>query len=190
VRPDELEFRPENAHVVNHSGMTVLVAAKTMSLFTMDPLSEAVLQYCENKRRFTLEEVVNQLSTDFVSEDVAHVVREFMNVDVLVGHQHSGAVALPHVDTEHFPMSSLVLNVTNKCNLHCTYCYEPDGAKYGPTPVRMEWETARTSVDFLFEKAGKNREVNIVFFGGEALLNFKLMKQVVEYAENKGAAVG
>ena len=31
MRPDELEFRPENAHVVNHSGMTVLVAAKTMT---------------------------------------------------------------------------------------------------------------------------------------------------------------
>ena len=44
MRPGELEFRPENAHVVNHSGMTVLVAAKTMSLFTMDPLSEAVLR--------------------------------------------------------------------------------------------------------------------------------------------------
>ncbi len=77
-----------------------------------------------------------------------------MNVEVLVGHQNSGAVALPFVDTEHFPMSSLVLNVTNKCNLHCTYCYEPDGAKYGPAPVRMEWETARTSVDFLFREGG------------------------------------
>jgi len=71
VRPDELEFRPENAHVVNHSGMSVLVAAKTMSLFTMDPLSEAVLRYCESKRRFTLEEVVSHLSNDFVGEDIA-----------------------------------------------------------------------------------------------------------------------
>jgi uncharacterized protein len=190
VRPDELEFRPENAHVVNHSGMSVLVAAKTMSLFTMDPLSEAVLRYCETKRRFTLDDVVRHLSNDFVGEDIAHVVKEFMNVDVVVGQQSSGAVALPFVDTEHFPLSSLVLNVTNKCNLHCTYCYEPDGAKYGPAPVRMEWDTARASVDFLFEKAGRNREVNIVFFGGEALLNFKLMKQVVEYAENKGVVAG
>jgi len=40
----------------------------------------------------------------------------------------------------------------------------------------MEWETARTSVDFLFEKAGGNREVNLIFFGGEALLNIKLMQ--------------
>ena len=143
--PDELEFRPENAHVVNHSGMTVLVAAKTMSLFTMDPLSEAVLQYCESKRRFTLEDVVKQLAQpagEFVGEDVAHVVREFMNVDVLMGGQNSAPTALPFVDTEKFPLSSLVLNVTNKCNLHCTYCYEPDGAKYGPAPVRMEWNGA------------------------------------------------
>jgi uncharacterized protein len=190
MRPGELEFRPENAHLVSHGGLTVLVAAKTMSLFTMDPLSEAVLRYCETNRRFTLDEVVDQLSGDFAGEDVAQVVNEFMNVDVLSGHQSSGVASLPFVDTEQFPLSSLVLNVTNKCNLHCTYCYEPDGAKYGPAPVRMEWETARSSVDFLFEKAGKNREVNIVFFGGEALLNFKLMKQVVDYAETRGAGAG
>ena len=149
-----------------------------------------MLQFCQTKRRFTLDEVVTQLSHDYVGEDIADVVREFMNVDVLVGGQSSAPVALPLVDTERVPPSSLVLNVTNKCNLHCTYCYEPDGAKYGPAAVRMEWETARSSVDFLFEKAGRNRELNIVFFGGEALLNFKLMKQVVDYAENKSVAAG
>jgi uncharacterized protein len=190
MRPGELEYRPENAHVVSHQGLTVLVAAKTMSLFTMDPLSQAVLRYCQEKRRFTLEEAVNQLSADFVGQDVASVIREFMSVDVLMGEQGSIPAPLPLVDTSKFPLSSLVLNVTNKCNLHCTYCYEPDGAKYGPAPIRMEWDTARASVDMLLEKSGKNREVNIVFFGGEALLNFKLMKRVVAYAEQKGGEAG
>ncbi len=195
MRPDELEFRPENAHVVSHDGMTVLVAARTMSLFTMDALSEAVLNYCRDKRRFTLQEAVAQLASDFVGrnvgqEDIAQALREFVNLDVLVGDRGTGVPALPFIDTAQFPLSALVLNVTNKCNLHCTYCYEPDGAKYGPAPVRMEWDTARASVDFLFEKAGRNREVNIVFFGGEALLNFKLMKQTVDYAERKGASAG
>src|SRR5262249_4895812 len=93
-------------------------------------------------------------------------------------------------DIEHFPLGSLVLNVANKCNLHCSYCYEPEGAKYGSSPVQMDWETARTSVDFLFQKAGNNREVNVIFFGGEALLNFKLMREVVDYAEEQGRERG
>ena len=75
-----------------------------------------------------------------------------------------------------------------RCNLHCTYCYEPEGAKYGPSPVQMDWDTARESVDFLFKKSGQSKEINLIFFGGEALLNFKLMRQIVAYAGEKAEA--
>jgi uncharacterized protein len=54
----------------------------------------------------------------------------------------------------------------------------------------MDWETARSSVDFLFTRAGKSPHVNLVFFGGEALLNFPLLKRVVEYAEERARDAG
>ena len=66
---------------------------------------------------------------------------------------------MPVLDVEQFPVSSLVVNVANKCNLHCTYCYEPEEAKYGPAPVQMDWPTAQASVDFLFQnwvRAGRS----------------------------------
>ncbi|MBV8841373.1 MAG: hypothetical protein JO307_01055, partial [Bryobacterales bacterium] len=75
----------------------------------------------------------------------------------------------------HFPLQTLVLNLTNQCNLSCQYCYEygedrvatPEGK-----PKFMDFETAKASVDFLLEQsAGRNR-VHITFFGGETLMNF------------------
>ena len=91
-----------------------------------------------------------------------------------------------------FPLATLVLNVTNKCNLSCTYCYEygedkiadpgPDGRERA---AMMTAETAQKSVDLLFEQAANRRDVSITFFGGETLLNFGTIRSTVEYAEAK-----
>jgi uncharacterized protein len=181
----QLQFRPENAHVVPYGEGKILVAAKSMSLFVMDAVSEAILRYAQAQPRCTLDQMTQALTGTFSTEEVAETIQEFVRLHIFVTTQATPTVIQPVIDVEHFPVSSLVVNVANKCNLHCTYCYEPEAAKYGSSPVQMDWDTARASVDFLFQKAGKSREVNLIFFGGEALLNFKLMREVVAYAEEK-----
>jgi uncharacterized protein len=54
----------------------------------------------------------------------------------------------------------------------------------------MEWEIAKTSVDFFFKDSAERRSVHITFFGGETLMNFPLLKKVVEYATEKAASEG
>ncbi len=92
-----------------------------------------------------------------------------------------------------FPLQTLVLNLTNQCNLSCQYCYEfgedkvatPEGK-----PKFMDLETAKASVDFLLEQSAGRKGVHITFFGGETLMNFPLLKNVVAYANEKAAAQG
>ncbi len=186
----ELHFHPENAHAVTYGARKILVAAKSMSLFVMDPVAEAIVAYAQAQRRSDLALLTQELADRFSAQEVAETVQELVNLHVFTTTERQPQRTQPILDVSHFPVGSLVLNVANKCNLHCTYCYEPEAAKYGPAPVQMEWETARTSVDFLFAKAGGNREVNLIFFGGEALLNIKLMRQIVAYAEEQGQAAG
>jgi uncharacterized protein len=91
-----------------------------------------------------------------------------------------------------FPLQTLVLNLTNQCNLACAYCYEygadkvatPDGK-----PKFMDFETARSAVDMLFGESSGRRGVHITFFGGETLMNFGLLQRVVEYATAQAAAL-
>ncbi len=95
-----------------------------------------------------------------------------------------------------FPLATLVLNVTNKCNLSCTYCYEygedrlteGSGSKGAGKP-KMDDDTARQSIDFLLRSSGDRPQVSITFFGGETLLNFPAIRAAVEYAEAKAATV-
>lgn len=179
----QLLFRPENAHVIRTSGGNVLVAAKSMSLFVMDPLADAVLAYAQTHSRVSENELVHALANRFSTTDIQETIKELVRLHVFVSGQPEIKPIRPIVDVERFPLGSLVLNVANKCNLHCSYCYEPEAAKYSSSPVQMDWDTARQSIDFLFQRAGGNREVSICFFGGEALLNFKLLRAIVAYAE-------
>jgi uncharacterized protein len=86
-----------------------------------------------------------------------------------------------------------VLNVTNQCNLACTYCYEFGADKIATPagkPKYMALETAKSSVDFLLAGSGNREAVHITFFGGETLMNFRLLRDVVGYANEQAAAQG
>lgn len=76
---------------------------------------------------------------------------------------------------------TITLVVTEACNLRCNYCVYKH--KYGsPTTLqRMNWDVARGAVDFLMSHSSKVDEVSIGFYGGEPLLRYDLLKQVVAY---------
>jgi len=93
-----------------------------------------------------------------------------------------------------FPLATLVLNVTNKCNLSCTYCYEYGADKLTaanapPGRAMMLPETSRQSIDFLLRSSQDRPVVTITFFGGETLLNFTTIRAAVEYAEEQALRV-
>ncbi len=104
------------------------------------------------------------------------------------GHQET-----PQEPVENFPLQSLVMNLTNQCNLSCQYCYEfgedkvatPEGK-----PKFMSEEVAKASVDHLLLSSQGRRAIHITFFGGETLMNFPMLKWVVGYATEKAAEAG
>ncbi len=85
-------------------------------------------------------------------------------------------------------VQNVTLLVTQKCNLRCTYCYA-DGGGYGTGDV-MTHRTARRAVNWLIERSGKVKKLRIGFIGGEPLLNFPLIQDVVQYALERGRECG
>ena len=76
----------------------------------------------------------------------------------------------------------LTLIVTNECNMNCKYCYATSG-QYGYTPEKMSFETAKLILDTLFKKY--NYIKTIMFFGGQPLINSKLISEVCDYISEK-----
>ena len=93
------------------------------------------------------------------------------------------------------PLQTLVVNVTNQCNLACTYCYEYGEDKIvdtenGKQPKFMSEQTARESVEFMLRESKDNPTAHMTFFGGETLMNFPVLQSTVAYARRRAAEVG
>lgn len=84
-------------------------------------------------------------------------------------------------------ISSITLMVVQDCNLRCKYCYGGDG-QYSEKGF-MSLDIAKESVDFLMKNSSREK-VSIVFFGGEPLVNFTLIKEVVAYSKELGKEYG
>lgn len=80
-------------------------------------------------------------------------------------------------------IKALCLNVAHTCNLDCSYCFAGQG-KYKGEQALMLVETGRKAIDFLIEHSGSRRNLEVDFFGGEPLLNWQMVKDVVTYARS------
>ena len=80
-------------------------------------------------------------------------------------------------------IKALCLLVTHSCNLCCSYCFASQGSFHGQEGL-MSFETGRRALDFLVENSGFRRNLEVDFFGGEPLMNFKVCQQLVAYARS------
>ena len=78
-------------------------------------------------------------------------------------------------------VKALCLHIAHTCNLNCSYCFASQGKYKGERAV-MSFEVGKRALDFLIENSGTRRNLEVDFFGGEPLLNFEVVKQLVEYA--------
>ena len=80
-------------------------------------------------------------------------------------------------------IKALCLHVSHACNLTCEYCFAGEGQYHGQRAL-MSLETGRRAIDFLIANSGARRNLEVDFFGGEPLLNWDVVKGIVEYARS------
>ena len=80
-------------------------------------------------------------------------------------------------------VKALCLHIAHTCNLNCAYCFASQG-KYNGDRAVMSFEVGKQALDFLIANSGKRRNLEVDFFGGEPLMNFDVVKQLVAYARS------
>ena len=80
-------------------------------------------------------------------------------------------------------VKALCLHIAHTCNLSCAYCFASQG-KYSGDRALMSFETGKRALDFLIENSGSRRNLEVDFFGGEPLMNFDVVKRLVQYARS------
>ena len=80
-------------------------------------------------------------------------------------------------------VKALCLHIAHTCNLNCEYCFASQGKYHGERAV-MSFEVGKRALDFLVENSGSRRNLEVDFFGGEPLMNFQVVKDLVAYARS------
>ena len=80
-------------------------------------------------------------------------------------------------------VKALCMHVAHTCNLNCSYCFASQGKYHGDRAV-MSFEVGKQALDFLIANSGSRRNLEVDFFGGEPLMNFDVVKQLVAYARS------
>jgi uncharacterized protein len=183
------EFHPFEAF-----GARFLYMVPSAGIFRMDDVACAVLDLLAEGDR-TADDVCDALASRFGNDRVRETLDELTEIRA-VGEVGAPAAQVPNdLPPADFPLNTVVLNVTNKCNLACTYCYEYGEDKivdtqYGKAPKFMSEETAEESVEFLLAESKGMEVAHLTFFGGETLLNFPVLQRTVAYARRRAAEEG
>ena len=80
-------------------------------------------------------------------------------------------------------VKALCLHVAHTCNLNCSYCFASQGKYHGDRTL-MSFEVGKQALDFLMDHSGSRTNLEVDFFGGEPLMNWDVVKQLVEYARS------
>ena len=81
------------------------------------------------------------------------------------------------------PITALCLHVSHDCNLRCQYCFASTG-DFGTGRKIMDIETAKRAIDFVIQRSGSRRNIEVDFFGGEPLMAMDTVKATVAYARS------
>ncbi|HIT02688.1 MAG TPA: thioether cross-link-forming SCIFF peptide maturase [Candidatus Enterenecus merdae] len=82
------------------------------------------------------------------------------------------------------PIKALCLHVSHDCNLRCEYCFASTGDFGTGKRVTMDVATAKKAIDFVIQRSGKRRNIEVDFFGGEPLMAMDTVKATVDYARS------
>ena len=80
-------------------------------------------------------------------------------------------------------VKALCLHVAHTCNLNCSYCFASQGKYHGDRAV-MSFEVGKQALDFLIAHSGSRHNLEVDFFGGEPLMNFDVVRRLVDYARS------
>jgi uncharacterized protein len=168
------------APYTNSGANALLFGADHASLFAIDPATRDVLDRWRARTTFGLD--------DAPPEDRA-VLEALCDAQVLVPAARLDAPIPALLDPAAVPLSTLVLEIAQACNLRCTYCYA-GGGSYGGAARLMSPALAARAARHLVASSGAPERVTLVLFGGEPLLNFPALQAAVVEGESAARAHG
>lgn len=169
-------------HQYKNNGYNIVLDVNSGSVHVVDDIVYDIIPLYEDN---DTEEIVKKLGDRYKEEDILEAcaeIEELKREEVLFTED----IYEDYIDkfTKEKEQSGIVkamcLHIAHDCNLACKYCFAEEGEYHGRRAL-MSAEVGKKALDFLVANSGKRRNLEVDFFGGEPLMNFGVVKEIVEY---------
>ena len=176
-------------HQYKLNGYNVVLDVCSGSIHVVDEVAYDIIGMYEDKSK---DEIIKEISkkykgrediTDSDIEECFAQVEELKAAGKLFTPDSFEPIAGKLKEKTSGVVKALCLHIAHTCNLNCSYCFASQGKYHGERAV-MSFEVGKRALDFLVENSGSRRNLEVDFFGGEPLMNFEVVKQLVAYARS------
>ena len=175
-------------HQYKNNGYDIVLDVNSGAIHVVDDVTYDVIEMIDQSQpeSYARDEIVSALSGKYGKEEVEEAIDE---VQTLIDEE-----SLFTKDTyENYIMDfkkrptvvkALCLHIAHDCNLACQYCFAEEGEYHGRRAL-MSFEVGKKALDFLIANSGNRRNLEVDFFGGEPLMNWQVVKDLVAYGREQ-----
>ncbi len=167
-------------------GMNIVIDVFSGSIHAVDDVTYDIIESFEKKSR---DEILREVSEKYKDIDAAEIAECYDEISALrdegrlFSKDSFREMATELKEKTSGVVKALCIHIAHTCNLNCSYCFASQG-KYSGERAIMSFETGKRALDFLIENSGTRRNLEVDFFGGEPLMNFEVVKELVAYARS------
>lgn len=170
-------------HQYKNNGYNIVLDVNSGSVHVVDDLVyDIIAVYEKMDKQAIIDDFKQKYSIDEINEaleEVENLIKEGMLFtedtykDVVVDFKKRKTV-----------VKAMCLHIAHDCNLACRYCFAEEGEYHGRRAL-MSLEVGKKALDYLIENSGSRRNLEVDFFGGEPLMNWDVVKELVHYGRSK-----
>ncbi len=172
-------------HCYKNNGYNIVLDSNSGSVHAVDEVAFEVIDKYESRSK---EEIILELCDKYPEITADDIEEIFQDIEEL---KKEGKLFSEdkfkdlQIDIKARPtqLKALCLHIAHDCNMCCKYCFAGEGEYSGDRSL-MSFEVGKRALDFLIEQSGSRKNLEVDFFGGEPLLNFDVVKQLVAYARS------
>ena len=176
-------------HQYQLGGYNIVLDICSGSVHVVDEVAYDIISMFENNTKEKIIEVISEKyadRSDITADDIEECFSQVVSL------KESGKLFAPdtfepvagHLKAKTSGVvKALCIHIAHTCNLNCSYCFASQGKYHGDRAI-MSFEVGKRALDFLVENSGSRKNLEVDFFGGEPLMNFDVVKQMVAYARS------
>ena len=173
-------------HQYKLGGMNIVLDVCSGSVHVVDEVAYDIISLFEQQSRDVILAAMEEKHADIPAAEIAACyaqVESLRDAGKLFAPDTFAPMAGRLKEKTAGVVKALCLHVAHTCNLNCSYCFASQGKYHGDRAV-MSYEVGKQALDFLIANSGTRRNLEVDFFGGEPLMNFQVVKDLVAYARS------